>query len=69
MSSCMGLPFIYYGQTAAAEMENAINEMEDEGVHSYILDLRNNPVICSFFSSKVHRLVFLVIKHLQCFNF
>uniref|UniRef100_A0A0E0PX25 C-terminal processing peptidase n=1 Tax=Oryza rufipogon TaxID=4529 RepID=A0A0E0PX25_ORYRU len=29
--------------TAAAEMESAIKKMEDEGVQSYILDLRNNP--------------------------
>jgi C-terminal peptidase prc len=33
-----------FSQTAAAEMENAIKRMEDEGVQSYILDLRNNPV-------------------------
>ncbi|TVU11436.1 hypothetical protein EJB05_45022 [Eragrostis curvula] len=32
-----------FSQTAAAEMENAIKRMEDEGVQSYILDLRNNP--------------------------
>jgi C-terminal processing protease CtpA/Prc len=31
-------------QTAAAEMESAVKKMEDEGVQSYILDLRNNPV-------------------------
>lgn len=31
-------------QTAAAEMESAIKKMEDVGVQSYILDLRNNPV-------------------------
>ncbi|KAM0917584.1 hypothetical protein ACQ4PT_009099 [Festuca glaucescens] len=30
-------------QTAAAEMESAVKKMEDEGVQSYILDLRNNP--------------------------
>lgn len=32
-----------FSQTAAAEMENAVKKMEDEGVQSYILDLRNNP--------------------------
>ncbi|XP_057982431.1 carboxyl-terminal-processing peptidase 3, chloroplastic [Malania oleifera] len=32
-----------FSQTAAAEMESAIHEMEGQGVHSYILDLRNNP--------------------------
>ncbi|KAM1306480.1 hypothetical protein ACFX2H_008860 [Malus domestica] len=32
-----------FSQTAAADMENAINEMKRQGVHSYILDLRNNP--------------------------
>ncbi|EEE65605.1 hypothetical protein OsJ_21145 [Oryza sativa Japonica Group] len=32
-----------FSQTAAAEMESAIKKMEDEGVQSYILDLRNNP--------------------------
>uniref|UniRef100_A0A6V7QR60 C-terminal processing peptidase n=1 Tax=Ananas comosus var. bracteatus TaxID=296719 RepID=A0A6V7QR60_ANACO len=32
-----------FSQTAAAEMENAIKEMEHLGVQSYILDLRNNP--------------------------
>ncbi|XP_058072000.1 carboxyl-terminal-processing peptidase 3, chloroplastic [Magnolia sinica] len=32
-----------FSQTAADEMENAIQEMEDQGVQSYILDLRNNP--------------------------
>ncbi|KAJ0965137.1 hypothetical protein J5N97_026275 [Dioscorea zingiberensis] len=32
-----------FSQTAATEMENAIQEMEGQGVQSYILDLRNNP--------------------------
>ncbi|KAJ4706452.1 Carboxyl-terminal-processing peptidase [Melia azedarach] len=32
-----------FSQTAAADMENAIHELESRGVHSYILDLRNNP--------------------------
>ncbi|KAM6568455.1 hypothetical protein CsatB_016440 [Cannabis sativa] len=32
-----------FSQTAAPDMENAIHQMEDQGVHSYILDLRNNP--------------------------
>ncbi|XP_015694437.2 carboxyl-terminal-processing peptidase 3, chloroplastic isoform X1 [Oryza brachyantha] len=32
-----------FSQTAAAEMESAIKKMENEGVQSYILDLRNNP--------------------------
>lgn len=31
-------------QTAAEEMENTVYEMESQGVQSYILDLRNNPV-------------------------
>ncbi|XVE61190.1 hypothetical protein DITRI_Ditri06bG0019600 [Diplodiscus trichospermus] len=30
-------------ETAASDMENTINEMENQGVQSYILDLRNNP--------------------------
>lgn len=29
-------------------MESAIKKMEDEGVQSYILDLRNNPVSVLF---------------------
>nr|XP_029118540.1 carboxyl-terminal-processing peptidase 3, chloroplastic isoform X3 [Elaeis guineensis] len=33
-----------FSQNAAAEMENAIHQLEDMGVQSYILDLRNNPV-------------------------
>ncbi|KAJ4978342.1 hypothetical protein NE237_009122 [Protea cynaroides] len=32
-----------FSQNAAAEMESAIEEMEGQGVESYILDLRNNP--------------------------
>ncbi|KAK9156996.1 hypothetical protein Scep_003570 [Stephania cephalantha] len=32
-----------FSQTAAAEMEYAIQEMEIQGVDSYILDIRNNP--------------------------
>ncbi|KAK1307431.1 hypothetical protein QJS10_CPA10g00162 [Acorus calamus] len=32
-----------FSQTAATEMEYAIQEMENQGVQSYILDLRNNP--------------------------
>ncbi|KAL0453068.1 UNVERIFIED_CONTAM: Carboxyl-terminal-processing peptidase 3, chloroplastic [Sesamum latifolium] len=32
-----------FSQTAAAEMENTVHEMESQGVQSYILDLRNNP--------------------------
>ncbi|XP_027363339.1 carboxyl-terminal-processing peptidase 3, chloroplastic isoform X2 [Abrus precatorius] len=32
-----------FSQTAAEDMKNAIQEMENQGVHSYILDLRNNP--------------------------
>ncbi|KAL6336970.1 hypothetical protein AAG906_036284 [Vitis piasezkii] len=32
-----------FSQTAAAEMENCIHEMEAQDVCSYILDLRNNP--------------------------
>ncbi|KAH9648111.1 Carboxyl-terminal-processing peptidase 3 [Citrus sinensis] len=34
-----------FSQTAAADMANTIHELESEGAHSYILDLRNNPVI------------------------
>ncbi|KAI3471570.1 hypothetical protein Pfo_028220, partial [Paulownia fortunei] len=32
-----------FSQTAALEMENTVHEMENQGVQSYILDLRNNP--------------------------
>ncbi|XP_065857785.1 carboxyl-terminal-processing peptidase 3, chloroplastic [Euphorbia lathyris] len=32
-----------FSQSAAVDMANAITELETEGVHSYILDLRNNP--------------------------
>ncbi|KAA3465207.1 carboxyl-terminal-processing peptidase 3, chloroplastic isoform X1 [Gossypium australe] len=32
-----------FSQTAATEMKNTIDEMENLGVQSYILDLRNNP--------------------------
>ncbi|KAL5707917.1 C-terminal processing peptidase [Ranunculus cassubicifolius] len=32
-----------FSQTAAIDMENAVQEMEGQGVQSYILDLRNNP--------------------------
>ncbi|GAV63906.1 PDZ domain-containing protein/Peptidase_S41 domain-containing protein [Cephalotus follicularis] len=32
-----------FSQTAATDMENAIYDMESQGVQSYILDLRNNP--------------------------
>lgn len=32
-----------FSQTAAAEMESTIQAMENQGVQSYILDLRNNP--------------------------
>ncbi|CAK9165065.1 unnamed protein product [Ilex paraguariensis] len=32
-----------FSQTAATDMENTILEMENQDVHSYILDLRNNP--------------------------
>ncbi|KAK6149181.1 hypothetical protein DH2020_016706 [Rehmannia glutinosa] len=32
-----------FSQAAAVEMENTVNEMENQGVQSYILDLRNNP--------------------------
>ncbi|KAK9055490.1 hypothetical protein SSX86_026573 [Deinandra increscens subsp. villosa] len=32
-----------FSQTAAADMEHAIHELENQGVESYILDLRNNP--------------------------
>jgi len=36
-------------------MENAIHEMENEGVHSYILDLRNNPVILNSFLCNIDK--------------
>ncbi|CAL9246007.1 unnamed protein product [Arabidopsis halleri] len=32
-----------FSQTAASDMENAVHEMENQDVQSYILDLRNNP--------------------------
>ncbi|XP_078443730.1 peptidase S41 family protein [Wolffia australiana] len=32
-----------FSQTAAEEMESSIQALEDQGVQSYILDLRNNP--------------------------
>lgn len=32
-----------FSQTAAVDMENTVQKMEDQGVRSYILDLRNNP--------------------------
>lgn len=41
-------------------MENAIQEMEDQGVQSYILDLRNNPVSLLF---SICQLRFLKSKH------
>ncbi|PHU21870.1 Carboxyl-terminal-processing peptidase 3, chloroplastic [Capsicum chinense] len=32
-----------FSQSAATDMENTIQDMENQGVQSYILDLRNNP--------------------------
>lgn len=32
-----------FSQTAASDMEKVIHQLEDQDVHSYILDLRNNP--------------------------
>uniref|UniRef100_A0A1J3I8Q4 C-terminal processing peptidase n=1 Tax=Noccaea caerulescens TaxID=107243 RepID=A0A1J3I8Q4_NOCCA len=32
-----------FSQTAASDLENAVHEMENQDVQSYILDLRNNP--------------------------
>ncbi|XP_021283253.1 carboxyl-terminal-processing peptidase 3, chloroplastic isoform X2 [Herrania umbratica] len=32
-----------FSQSAATDMKNTIHDMESQGVHSYILDLRNNP--------------------------
>ncbi|XP_021740936.1 carboxyl-terminal-processing peptidase 3, chloroplastic-like [Chenopodium quinoa] len=32
-----------FSQTAASDMEKVIHQLEDQGVQSYILDLRNNP--------------------------
>lgn len=40
-------------QNAAADMERAISKLEKEGVESYILDLRNNPV-CNLRFVHVH---------------
>lgn len=34
----------FFKQTAAKDMETTVREMEEQGVHSYIMDLRNNPV-------------------------
>jgi C-terminal processing protease CtpA/Prc len=48
-------------QTAAAEMESAVKKMEDEGVQSYILDLRNNPV-SHFLSQLIHMFVISIKK-------
>ncbi|KAL2923723.1 Carboxyl-terminal-processing peptidase 3 chloroplastic [Bienertia sinuspersici] len=36
-----------FSQTAASDMEKVINQLEEQGVHSFILDLRNNPVSTS----------------------
>ncbi|EYU23655.1 hypothetical protein MIMGU_mgv1a020980mg, partial [Erythranthe guttata] len=33
-----------FSQTSALEMKNTVHEMESQGVQSYILDLRNNPL-------------------------
>lgn len=51
-------------QTAAADMENAIKEMKSQGVHSYILDLRNNPVtfILIFFGRNFYSISFPKVK-------
>lgn len=51
MHDCLCELFIYYWQTAASDMESTIQEMESQGVQSYILDLRNNPVIFKFFEN------------------
>lgn len=40
--------FIVEFQNAAADMEKAVSELEESGVDSYILDLRNNPVRVRF---------------------
>ncbi|KAJ8527544.1 hypothetical protein K7X08_014995 [Anisodus acutangulus] len=34
-----------FSQSAAMDMENTIQDMENQGVQSYILDLRNNPML------------------------
>lgn len=36
-------------QNAAVDMEKAVSELEEAGVDSYILDLRNNPVCVRLF--------------------
>lgn len=49
-------------QTAAADMENAIQEMESQDVRAYILDLRNNPVnfLTLYFQMEKHtKFIFL----------
>lgn len=40
--------FILGLQNAAVDMEKAVSELEESGVDSYILDLRNNPVCVPF---------------------
>ena len=44
-------------------MENTIHEMENEGVQSYILDLRNNPVnLHSYFFALIFLVKFLSLN-------
>lgn len=48
-------------------MENAIHELEDQGVQSYILDLRNNPVMFFdnpfvFIEGNIHTYVYVCIS-------
>jgi hypothetical protein len=41
---CEILSLVDLVQNAAVDMEKAVSELEESGVDSYILDLRNNPV-------------------------
>lgn len=49
--------FILGFQNAAVDMEKAVSELEESGVDSYILDLRNNPVCVRFFFASLDCLV------------
>jgi O-glycosyl hydrolase len=47
---------VLYWQSVAEDMQNAIQEMKNQGVHSRILDLQNNPVTYCF-DGKFHSFV------------
>lgn len=55
-------------QTAAAEMENAVKRMEDVGVQSYILDLRNNPVSLYLSQLAVICSIAIILFYFSCIN-